>query len=225
MTSKGDRLIQVELHAHTYASKDSLVQPEKLLERCDQLKIDRIAITDHNVIETAFEMKERAPDRVIVGEEIATTRGEILGYFMTEWVPPRLEPMETIERLRSQGAVISLAHPFDTTRRHWTEEEILELSPYIDAIEVFNARCMNNTPNIRAAAFAQKNNLLMTSGSDVHSLWEVGQASMKMPDFSDAESFRQALAEAQQEQRLSPPFVHLFSRVATLNKKLTRLLK
>lgn len=221
MTSQGDRLIQVELHAHTRFSKDSLVRIPRLLEHCAKIGMDRIAITDHNKIDGALEAKKLAPDRVIVGEEIATTQGELLGYFMTEWVPPGLEPLDAIERLKAQGAVISVAHPFDTTRgRHWSEEELIAITPHIDAIEIFNARCMNNSPNIRAAAFAQKNGLLMTSGSDAHSLWEVGQALMKMPDFSDAEGFRQALVTAHHNSRLSSPWVHLLSRFAVFYKNM-----
>ena len=104
MTAMPQEVVRVELHLHTRASKDSLVQIEDLLKRCDQIGIDRVAITDHNVIENALKAKAMAPDRVIVGEEIETTRGELLGYFMTEHVPPGLEPLAAIARLRAQGA-------------------------------------------------------------------------------------------------------------------------
>ena len=211
----------MELHLHTDASPDSLIQPQKLLDHCVRIGIDRVAITDHNSIEGALEAKILAPDRVIVGEEIETTEGELLGYFMTDWVPPGLEPMVTIERLRSQGAVISVSHPFDTTRScHWSEERLSAIAPYVDAVEVFNARCLTNMPNLKAFAFADEHGLLQTVGSDAHSLIEVGRATLMMPGFLDAEGFKHALKDAEPVTRLSSVFVHLLSRFAVFRKRL-----
>ena len=215
--------MRVELHLHTQASKDSLVKPGKLLAHCQKIGIDKFAVTDHNVIEGALALKSMAPETVIVGEEIATAQGELIGYFMLEWVPPGLTPMETIERLRAQGAVVSVAHPFDSVRsQHWEEEELLAIAPYVDAIETFNARCLSQGPNQRAVAFAREHGLRETVGSDAHSLWEVGRASLLMSDFEDAESFRSALAGARQETRLSPAFVHFFSRYAVTVKRVAQ---
>jgi len=218
--------VRIELHLHTAASKDSLVRPEHLLAHCQKLGIDKFAVTDHNVIEGAFKLKSMAPERVIVGEEIETTQGELIGYFMTEWIPPGLEPMDVIQRLRMQGAVISVPHPFDTVRgQHWKEVDLQVIAPHVDAIEIFNARCLSNKPNLKAAAFAQEQGLLETVGSDAHSLWEVGRATLHMPDFSDADGFRNALREAQKQTRLSPYFVHLFSRYAVYSRKLQNILR
>ena len=217
--------MRVELHLHTQASKDSLVKPGKLLAHCQKIGIDKFAVTDHNVIEGALALKSMAPETVIVGEEIATAQGELIGYFMLEWVPPGLTPMETIERLRAQGAVVSVAHPFDSVRsQHWEEEELLAIAPYVDAIETFNARCLSQGPNQRAVAFAREHGLRETVGSDAHSLFEVGRASLIMSPFEDAAGFLNALKDAQQMIRLSPAFVHLFSRYAVFYKKIARLL-
>ncbi|MFW5713258.1 MAG: PHP domain-containing protein [Brevefilum sp.] len=217
--------IRVELHAHTRASKDSLVRPARLIDHCKKNGIGRIAITDHNEIKGALEAKNMAPNMVIVGEEIETTQGELIGYFMQEWVPPGLPPLAAIERLRAQGAVISVAHPFDTVRsKHWLEEDLLAIVSEIDAIEVFNARCLNNKPNQRAEVFAKEYGLLATVGSDAHSLWEVGMASLRLPDFDDSEGFLKALSNSRQTTRLSPAFVHLFSRFAVFYKRLEKLL-
>lgn len=224
MISNEQKWVRVELHLHTRISKDSLVKIEELLERCDRIGIDHVAITDHNQIENALKAKAMAPDRVIVGEEIETTQGELIGYFMTEQVPPGLEPMAAIDRLRKQGALISVAHPLDTTRtQHWDEEELLAIAPYVDAIESFNARCLTNKPNQAAETFAQKHGLLETVGSDAHSLWEVGRAYLTLPEFDDAAEFKAGLVKAEKTTRLSPFFVHLFSRYAVLHKKLSKI--
>lgn len=225
MNRQAPSFVRVELHAHTHVSKDSLVPPARLIEHCKKNGIDWIAVTDHNEIKGAFEAKDLAPEMVIVGEEIETTQGELIGYFMQEWVPPGLSPMDAIKRLRDQGAVISVAHPFDTVRsKHWSEEDLLAISPEIDAIEVFNARCLNNKPNQKAEVFAKQHGLLATVGSDAHSLMEVGMASLQLPDFEDAESFLKALVDARQTTRLSPAFVHLFSRFAVFYKRIAKVL-
>jgi hypothetical protein len=226
METSVDHWVRVELHLHTYASMDSLVQPKKLLEHCARIGIGRVAITDHNSIDGALAAKDLAPDRVIVGEEIETTQGEILGYFMREWVPGGLEPMAAIERLRAQGAVISVSHPFEQTRGpKWTYDQLLAITPYVDAIETFNARCFTNQPNEEAAAFAQKHGLQGTVGSDAHSLFEVGRAVLHLPPFENAAGFLSSLPSARPNTRLSPPYVHLFSRYAHIHKKMAKVLK
>ena len=224
MSEAAVRTWRVELHSHTCLSEASLVRPEKLLAHCKKIEIDKIAITDHNAIEGALIAQQLAPELVIVGEEIETTGGELLGYFMSELVPAGLEPMEAIARLKAQGAVISVAHPFDTTRsHHWNHDSLAAIAPHIDAIETFNARCLGDGPNNTAAVFAREHDLLQTAGSDAHSLWEIGRAVLLMADFQDAAGFRAALKNATQEVSLSPFYVHLFSRYAVLSKNLKRI--
>lgn len=213
--------IRIELHCHTYRSKDCLMRIDRLLETARRKGLQRLAITDHNQIEGAFEAHALDPELVIIGEEIFTTRGEILGYYMTELVPPRLEPMETIERLKSQGAVISVPHPLDGVRGGaWREEDLRQILPYVDAIEIFNARCIRADPNRRAQALAREVGLPGTAGSDAHAYLEVGRATLRLPPFHDAAGMRAALKQAEVVGRLSSPFVHLFSRYATVRKKL-----
>jgi len=216
MNTENSHLLRVELHLHTDASADSLISPQKLIEHCKKSGIDRVAVTDHNSINGALAAYSLAPDRVIVGEEIETTQGELLGYFVSEPVPAGLEPQEAIRRLRSQGAVISVAHPFDHTRSaHWTYNQLSAIAPFVDAIEVFNARCLTQKPNQEAAEFAVQQGLLGTVGSDAHSLTEIGRATLRMPPFTDATGFLAALGKAQPLTRLSPFYVHLFSMYAS----------
>ena len=223
MSAEKPSQVRVELHVHTRYSKDSLLDIPRLLAHCEKIGIDRIAITDHNEIDGALEAYRIAPDRVIVGEEIKTTQGELLGYFMQEKVSPGLEPMEAIERLKAQGAVISVAHPFDTIRsQHWALEELEKIVPYVDAIETYNARCLTEEPNQQAAVFAAEHDLLATAGSDAHSLLELGRASLWMSPFDGPEGFKAALRTAEVDTRLSPAFVHLFSRFAVYRKKIAQ---
>ncbi|MFN3741401.1 MAG: PHP-associated domain-containing protein [Anaerolineales bacterium] len=216
-------LWRVEFHAHTCYSPDSLLTPEKLLATCRRRGIDKIAITDHNTLRGALEAYALDPHRVIIGEEILTTRGELLAFFVKEEIPAGLSPQETIQRLREQDAFISVSHPFDRLRKgHWAFPDLLEILPLVDAIEGFNARCLDPRCNAQAIHLAREKGLPITAGSDAHSAMEVGRASLFLPAFGSAEELRQVLPQAELQARLSPPWVHLFSRYATWRKRLRR---
>ena len=213
--------LRIEFHCHTIYSKDSLVSIEKLLETCKRKGIDRIVITDHNTTTGAIHAKKIDPQRVIVGEEILTQKGELLAAFMQEEIPAGLTPLETITRLRDQGAFISVSHPFDQMRKgHWQTSDLLEIPPLVDAIETFNARCMSADFNRQAQDFAREHEVASTVGSDAHAAFEIGRAAMILPEFEDADSLKKALPQAQFEMQLSSPLVHFTSRYAVWYKML-----
>src|SRR5512143_2787560 len=105
-------MLRVEFHCHTSFSADCLLSPRALVTTCRRGRIDRVFVTDHNSIAGAIAAQALDPQRVIVGEEIMTTRGELLGAFLQAEVPPGLSPAATIRRLRDQGAFVYVAHPF-----------------------------------------------------------------------------------------------------------------
>lgn len=213
---------RVDLHNHTKWSKDCLTEFETIIRLCQQRDIDRIAITDHNTADGALEMQKLAPELVIVGEEIMTPQGEILAYFVKETVPAGLAPEETIKRLRDQGAVVSVSHPFDRLRNGaWKEQDLLRIIDKVDAIEVFNARCFFMNDNVKAIQFAEKHGLLGTAGSDSHTPKEYGTALTLLPPFeSTPDAFLAALREADYVNQLSSWFVHFGSKRAKWLKKL-----
>lgn len=213
--------LRIEFHCHTIYSKDSLVRPRMLVEAARHKGIDRLIITDHNSIGGAREAQRLSPQLVIVGEEIFTTQGELLAAFVTEELPSGLEPLEAIRRLRAQGAFISVSHPFDVFRAgHWKMPDLLEIMFLVDAIETFNARCMDMRPNLAARDFALVHNLAGTVGSDAHTAFEVGRATLTLDEFTGADGLRRVIRSGQETVRLSSPFIHLTSRYATTLNKL-----
>lgn len=213
--------INVDLHTHTCASADCATSPARAIEAARRRGLHRLAITDHNTIAGALAAQALDPEFVIVGEEILTTRGELLAYFVTEFVPPYLSPEETLDRLAAQGAVVSVSHPFDRHRRGaWRREDLLPILDRLDAVEVFNARCFQPAENRAAADFAREHGLSGTAGSDAHSALEIGRAYMSLPEFGTAAEFRAALAAATAHGRLSSPLVHLISRGNTFRHRL-----
>lgn len=209
---------RVEFHCHTMYSKDSLVEPRKLVETARRKRLGRLIVTDHNRIGGALDAQKIAPELVIVGEEILTTHGELLAAFVREEIPAGLEPLEAIRRLKEQGAFISVSHPLDPLRG-WKRKHLLEILPHLDALEVFNARCIDEKFNDDARAFAREHGLPGIVGSDAHTLMEVGRATLTVAPFTDAESLRKVIASGVEDVRLSSPFVHLSSRYAVFAKK------
>lgn len=212
-------LWRVETHCHTNASPDGLHSPAQIVAAARKHGLDKLIITDHNTIAGALEARELAPDLVIVGEEVLTQQGEILAFFVTEEVPAGLPAHEAIARLRAQGAVLTLAHPFDRLRRgHWELPDLLEVLPLVDAIEVFNARAMWPGANRQAQRFALQHGMPGTAGSDAHAALEVGRAVTLLPPFADAASMRAVLPQARWQGRASGLWVHLLSRYAKRKK-------
>jgi predicted metal-dependent phosphoesterase TrpH len=216
-------LWRVETHSHTHYSKDCLTTFKNMVKRCRELGIDKIIITDHNTAEGALQWAQWEPDLFIVGEEIMTPQGEILAFFMHETIPPFLSPDETIQRLRDQGAFISVSHPFDRLRKGaWAEADLDKIIDKVDAIEVFNARCFTKKENDAAQAYAETHGVLGTVGSDAHHPFEVGKANLLMQPFEGASSFMESLKTAQHLVQLSPHWVHGISTVAKWQRKYFR---
>ena len=214
-------MLRVEFHCHTIYSKDSLTRPENLIDACRKKGIDRVIITDHNTILGAQKAQEIDSERVIIGEEIMTTQGEILAAFVQEGIPSGLEPREVIDELRRQEAFISVSHPFDNLREgHWETGELLEILPLVDAIEVFNARNLRKETNQQAREFAEQHNIAGTVGSDAHTAFELGTALLLLPEFSNSDDLRGVIRSAQPLGKASPAWVHLASRYAVFRKKL-----
>lgn len=212
-------MLRVEFHCHTIASADSLTRPQALLDACRRKGIDRVVVTDHNTVVGARAAHALDPELVIVGEEILTTRGEILAAFVTEEIPPYLSPHETIRRLRDQGAFISVSHPFDRFREGgWREEDLLEILPLVDAIEVFNSRCMDRRFNDEARLFAEKHNIAGTVGSDAHAAFELGRSVLLLDQFEGPEGLREVIRQGIPQTKPSPPWFLLASRYAVIRK-------
>lgn len=214
-------MLRVEFHCHTKYSKDSLTPPEVLVETCRRKGIDRVVVTDHNTLAGARAAQALDPERVIVGEEVMTARGELLAAFVKDELPAGLPPLEAIARLRAQGAFISVSHPFDAWRSGgWEEKDLLEILPLVDAIEVYNSRCVSPSFNRRAMGFARQHRVAGTVGSDAHAAFELGRSLLLLEPFEGPDGMRKVIRAAQFETHWSPPWFHLTSRYATLWKRI-----
>lgn len=171
--------MKIDFHVHTKYSHDAVLTLEDIgaiLNRSDRV-IDAIAITDHNTVEGALELKKRFKDNIIVGEEVDTGEGELIGYWLTTGVKKGLGIDRTVEEIRRQGGKIAIPHPFDLFRKKRLRIEQLDnLLGRVDMFEAFNSRNLLNVSDARSKEFALKNKLLLTAGSDAHYKEEIGNA-------------------------------------------------
>ena len=217
--SAAAKRVRVDLHIHTCHSVDCLMTLDEVVEAARARGLGALAITDHDEIDGALALSRSAPFPVIVGEEVDVGDGEIIGLFLREWIPPGLGPVETIARIRAQGGLVYIPHPFDSHRYPLPERDLLSLLHEVDAIEVLNARVTVPAFNERAGRFAQEHGLPGGAGSDAHSPGEIGRAYVEMDPFVDRDSFLTSLAGGAIGGRASEPYVHLFSTWAKIRKR------
>ena len=210
----------VDLHMHTSASSDCLSSPADVVRQARRVGLDRIAITDHNEIDGAFEAREIDPELVIVGEEVRTAEGlDLIGLFIREHIPRGGTFREVATEIRRQGGVVYAPHPFDSHRG--TTEEFLEgVRDCIDAVEGFNARIHDPRRNRRAQNWGLARGLPLGAGSDAHLLGEIGRGRVIMPAFSGPAEFLTSLSEGRIEGRASSHLVHLGSTWAKIARKI-----
>jgi predicted metal-dependent phosphoesterase TrpH len=190
--------VRVDLHSHTMWSGDSTTTPDEVEQAVRDSGIDVLCITDHNAIRGAVELADRLPCRVVVGEELRTHAGEIIGLFLTERIPMGIPPAEAARAIRHQGGVVYVPHPFDPMRRNMSEAALYQLAHegLIDAVEVLNAKTSLRSLNERAAHFAAEFHLAAGAGSDAHVPLALGAAFVEMPDFDGPADFLAKLREA-----------------------------
>ncbi len=157
------------IHAHTNYSFDSNVSPQDLIDAARREGVSCVAVTDHDEIAGAIEVRESADDlTVIVGEEVSTADGHLIGLFLNEWIPPGMSAIETAQAIRAQGGLVLAPHAFCTLADDCLGEAMYGLLPWLDAVEICNAQSPAPWEDRRAATFAQQHRLPVYVGADAH---------------------------------------------------------
>jgi len=198
---------RADLHVHTMYSgvgrlgqlrfPESIDTPEEVVDAARSKGLNVLCITDHNSVNGALAAKEYAKRfddiEVVVGEEISTADGEIVGLWLTERVPPKLPIKETIERIREQGGITVAPHPF-SFHVPALGEKIFDLD--IDGIEVLNGGHVDKYSNRMATEVSKKypGKWAEIASSDSHSTLTMGYAWTEF-DGNDANDLRSAILE------------------------------
>lgn len=180
--------MKYDFHTHSKYSADGYVKPRELVKAAVKKGLDGIAVTDHGTIKGALEAKKYETNKikVIIGSEILTNIGEVIGLFLTDEVVS-YDFYDVVEDIKSQNGVVVLPHPFDGVRGTSTHPD-QKLSRYVDSVEVFNSRCVRSDYNNLAIEYAKKNHLNTIAGSDAHFKNEVGNAGVIIEQFDIQEA-------------------------------------
>lgn len=169
-----------EFHVHTRYSKDSFQSYLLMLLMCRLHGISTIVVTDHDEVKGALMHKRgfrKHGVELIVGEEIFTAEGEIIGINLKSRIEPGLSAGETIRRIREQGGIVYVPHPYDE-KRHKTvlaEEAIEKYADEIDLIEIHNGRSIDPMYDVKQKEIADKYGIRGIIGSDAHTFFELGR--------------------------------------------------
>jgi len=219
--------IRAEFHVHTKFSPDSLLDKYFLLLMCKLRGIRCLAITDHNEIAGAKAYKKFLRNYqidVIIGEEIYSQEGEIIGLFLTEWIPPGLTASQTIAAIKRQNAVVYIPHPYDEKRwRTVLKEQVLRKNALVvDLIESHNGRNVEAAFSARQQEIASSVGKTAIVGSDAHTFLEIGRNYIYVKPFATGQELLRNMQEAVLVKRPCLRGVHLLTKAVKLYKLLRK---
>ena len=213
-----------DFHIHTRFSRDSILSEEKFIRIALERGLTHVAITNHNNVEGAMAVRDKVVElglihrlTVILGEEVSTADGEVVGLFLTRTIPRGLSADATADAIHAQGGLVSIPHPFDPFRAsHIREEPLIALAEAgkIDAVEVFNSRVTFQRHNQQAAEFAARYGIPGIACSDTHSSFEIAMSFNALPPFDSAAALRESLPDNDWHGSRSTVFIHLTTRWA-----------
>ena len=220
-------MLKGDFHMHTAFSGDCATPPEVMVRRCLKVGLECIAVTDHNTIDGALEVRKLAgsiaPDlMVIIGEEVKSSQGDIIGLFLKETVPKGLSPLETVNQIKAQGGLVMVPHPVDAIRKGPLAPAALrEVMPHVDFMEVLNARTILPW-DVRACHWlAAQTSTPAVAVSDAHTPGELGSAYVELDRFDGSPTaFKEALAGGRIVGQRSTPLVHLITAYVKVKKRL-----
>ena len=186
-------MFKVDLHTHSSASHDGGISFEQYQLALSSGLLDAIAVTDHNSIETAQALHELLGDQIIVGEEIMTSQGEIIGLFLKQPIAPGQSALDTVRSIKDQGAIVYIPHPFETVRKGMGPAVLETLIDYIDIVEVCNGRAFVQNRSAQAVVWARLNNIDSAASSDAHGYRGLGRTYSDLPEMPTRDNLLKVL--------------------------------
>ncbi|WP_300998815.1 PHP domain-containing protein [Methanoculleus sp.] len=216
--------VLLDMHVHSCHSADAMTDIATIVRVWRKKRILSL-VCDHDSIEGSRrvygEIRRSDPDiPLLLAEEITTAEGEIIGVFLTEEIPPGMSAAETLDRIRDQGAVSIVPHPFCTFRPSAIRREVLhECIGRIDIVEGYNARTPMPEENDQGRGYARKHNKPVSAGSDAHTPFELGRTYVEMPAFEGPKDLVRSLSAADIMFRKTHPAAHYVTRVVKRVKR------
>ena len=209
---------KIDLHTHSILSPDGGLSERDYRMLLERKVLDCIAITDHNDIAFAKEMQGKLGDKIIIGEEVMTKDGEIIGLFLKEKLRACLSAKQTVESIKSQHGLVYIPHPFETLRRGINEQVFKSIMEAIDIVEVFNGRSMQPSTRIMANVYAQENNFGKAASSDAHCRMGIGKTYSSMQALPDVHTLKTLLQTGTLHEARAPFLAFLCPKLNWIKK-------
>ncbi len=169
-------MYKIDLHTHSISSPDGGITEEQYMQLLEDGVVDCIAVTDHNSTATAERLNKMLGSKIIIGEEIMSRDGEIVGLFLNGSVRPGMPARETMLAIRKQQGIVYIPHPFETVRRGLSREVMEVNADLIDIVEAYNGRAVVQNKGPEAAVWARLHQKPTSAASDAHGARGVGTA-------------------------------------------------
>lgn len=195
---------KLDLHTHSIISYDGGITIAGYTKLLEKGTLDCVAVTDHNETRFARMLHERFGEKIIVGEEISTTAGDMIGLFLTETVQPHLSAADTAAAIHRQGGLVYIPHPFETLRNGLQKEALEEIHKEIDIIEVYNGRALFRGKPLLTEAFAKRYHYPETASSDAHCYSGVGNTYSVVGALPTQKNLKKLLYDASLQKQHAP---------------------
>ena len=213
-------MIKVDLHTHSEDSPDGGITKDQYKQAFDSGLLQCMAITDHNTIKNALKLHKEFGEKIIVGEEIMTTAGEIIGLYLKDKVTPHQSPMATISAIKDQGGLVYIPHPFETVRKGLPPQVLEEVIDHVDIIEICNGRALAQNRSAQAVVWSRLNQKTGAASSDAHGWHGLGRTYTLIQDMPSHDTLASLLIAGTPQ--TGPPSVRglLYPKINRLRRKL-----
>jgi len=186
---------KIDLHTHSIASPDSSITAKQFKKALSGGVLSCIAVTDHNRIDFAQKLqKELGPEAIIIGEEISTKQGDIIGLYLTSLVEPNQEISQAIEAIKKQGGLVYIPHPFETVRKGISHETLDNVIDDIDIIESANGRAFFQNLGTEAHTVARIRYKHPCASSDAHRSSALGKTYTEIKEIPKKDNLLELLS-------------------------------
>lgn len=212
-------MARIDLHTHSVASPDGGLNEAHYKKLLDT-GLEAVAVTDHDRIDFAQNLHKKLGNKIIIGQEVTTLDGEIIGLYLSEAVPAGLSALEAAKAIKSQNGLVYVPHPFETVRKGLSLEALNSIADQVDIVEVYNGRAALQNKSSRALDWAAKHHKVGSAGSDAHGRRGWGRTYSVVAEEPSRNNLVQLLASASYKVRSPGLAGVLYPKLNRLRKSL-----
>lgn len=214
---------KIDLHTHSTGSPDGGISVQQYIQTIQSGALDYIAVTDHDRIDIALAIQQELGDQIIVGQEVTSSQGELVGLYLKEQVKPGQTAKQTAQAIRAQGGIVYVPHPFETVRKGMTKATLDNIVDLVDIVEVHNGRAFFQNKGPLAATWAKLNNKAIAASSDAHGVRGLGTTFSTLPDAPSRANLVKQLSRGRLTTKRPPVSTLLYPKLNRLRGKIRRI--